>query len=91
VEKLISPKKAAQLLSVTTDCLRKWEVSGKLKCVKTLGGHRRYKLEDIKKVILFYSKDNYYLKEGYFNLESLFRPTKFHEKVSRLGGENNYC
>lgn len=51
MEKLISPKKAAQLLSVTTDCLRKWEVSGKLKCVKTLGGHRRYKLEDIKNIL----------------------------------------
>ena len=48
---LITPKKASQLLNVTTDCLRKWEVLGKLKCIKTLGGHRRYKLKDIQVIL----------------------------------------
>lgn len=50
-DKLITPKKASELLGVTIDCLRKWERAGKLRCVKTLGGHRRYKLEDIKKLL----------------------------------------
>jgi excisionase family DNA binding protein len=47
MEKLITPKKAAELLSVTTDCLRKWERAKKITAVKTIGGHRRYKLEEI--------------------------------------------
>ena len=46
-EKLITPKEAAKLLCITIDCLRKWERAGKIGCIKTLGGHRRYKLEDI--------------------------------------------
>jgi len=51
MEELITPKQASQLLNVTTDCLRKWEILGKLKCVKTMGGHRRYKLLDIEKLL----------------------------------------
>ena len=46
-EKLITPRKAAELLCVTTDCLRKWEMAQKLQAIKTMGGHRRYRLCDI--------------------------------------------
>jgi len=46
----ITPKKTAELLSVTIDCLRKWEEAGKITAIKTMGGHRRYSLEDIKKL-----------------------------------------
>jgi excisionase family DNA binding protein len=51
MEQLISPQKAASILSVSTDTLRNWELSGKLACIKTLGGHRRYKLRDIEKLL----------------------------------------
>jgi excisionase family DNA binding protein len=49
--KLISPKKAAEMLSVTTDCLRKWEQTKKITAVKTIGGHRRYKLIEVKRLL----------------------------------------
>jgi excisionase family DNA binding protein len=51
MEVLISPKRAAKMLGVSTDSLRNWELAGKLKCVKTLGGHRRFKLEEVKKLL----------------------------------------
>lgn len=47
---LISPQKAAELLSVSIDTLRLWELAGKIKSMKTLGGHRRYFLEEIEKI-----------------------------------------
>ena len=51
MEKLISPKRASKMLGVHPVTLINWEKNGKLECVKTLGGHRRYKLEDIKKIL----------------------------------------
>jgi excisionase family DNA binding protein len=45
--KLISPKEAANMLNVTTDCLRKWEQAKKITAVKTIGGHRRYLRADV--------------------------------------------
>lgn len=51
MEELISPQKAAKMLSVSTDTLRNWELAGKLQVVKTMGGHRRYQLEQIKKLL----------------------------------------
>ena len=51
MEELISPQKASKILSVSTDSLRNWELMGKLHCVKTLGGHRRYKLEEVLQIL----------------------------------------
>ena len=42
---LLSIHKAAEYLDVTEDCLRKWDKDGKLKPLKTAGGHRRYRKE----------------------------------------------
>lgn len=58
--KLISIKKAADMLGVTRMTLRRWDASGKLKAVRVGGrtdrdgktvGDRRYYEEDIKKMI----------------------------------------
>jgi len=43
MEKLITPHQAAKLLSVWPHTLRRWENEGKLKPLRTPGGHRRYK------------------------------------------------
>lgn len=50
MEDLISPAQAAKMLGVSAMTLRNWEMDGKLKCLKTLGGHRRYLLTDIEKM-----------------------------------------
>lgn len=39
---LISISEAASILGVSIDTLRRWDKSGKLKSVKTEGGHRKY-------------------------------------------------
>jgi len=40
----LNPKDAAKLFNVTTRTLFSWEASGKIKCIRTNGGHRRYVL-----------------------------------------------
>ena len=47
MSEFISPKKAADMLGVSPNTLRNWEISGKLFSIKTMGGHRRYYLKDI--------------------------------------------
>ena len=45
--KLLSIGKAANILGVHIETLREWDKEGKLSPVKTFGGHRRYRMEDI--------------------------------------------
>ena len=46
-KKLLSIGKTANILGVHIDTLREWDRDEKLVPVKTPGGHRRYRLEDI--------------------------------------------
>lgn len=48
---LLSIRKAAEYLDVTEDCLRKWDAANKLKPLKTAGGHRRYRKEDLDRFV----------------------------------------
>lgn len=50
MERLISISKAAYLLGVHPDTLRNWDDSGQLRAVRTMGGHRRYKLSEIENI-----------------------------------------
>lgn len=47
MDKLIQIAQAAEILGVSQATLRTWDESGKLKSVKTEGGHRRYRQSDI--------------------------------------------
>lgn len=47
MSKLISLEKAAHLLGISKHSLRNWDNNGKLPSVKTTGGHRRYREDDI--------------------------------------------
>ena len=49
--KLINPKQAAEMLKVHPVTLINWEKAGRIQCVKTLGGHRRYCLDEIEKIL----------------------------------------
>lgn len=51
MNKLITIKEASELLSVNPKTLRRWDKANVLKPVRTFGGHRRYKLSDIKNFI----------------------------------------
>jgi excisionase family DNA binding protein len=50
-DELISPKEAAKMLGVSVMAIRSWENEKKIKCVKTLGGHRRFRLGDIQDLL----------------------------------------
>jgi excisionase family DNA binding protein len=51
MDEIISPKEAAKMLGVSITTLRNWENDKKIKCVRTLGGHRRFRLAEIKKIM----------------------------------------
>jgi putative resolvase len=50
MEKLLSLSKASTLLGVTTRCLRYWDEAGKIKVVRTEGGHRRIPISEIERI-----------------------------------------
>jgi putative resolvase len=47
MDRLVQISKAAEILGLNQATLRKWDESGKLKPIKTEGGHRRYRISDI--------------------------------------------
>ncbi len=51
MDKLITLQKASELLGVVHKTLRVWDDTGKLKSVRTEGGHRRYRQSDIEAFI----------------------------------------
>lgn len=48
---LLTIQEAADYLNVSTDSLRRWDKSGKLKSVTTTGGHRHYQKETLDEYI----------------------------------------
>lgn len=46
MDRLISIGEVAELKAVSVDTVRRWEKEGKIKSVRTDGGHRRYRLAD---------------------------------------------
>ena len=51
MKNLLNIKEAMDYLNVSKITLQRWDNSGKLKAVRTSGGHRRYKLSDLEKFI----------------------------------------
>lgn len=44
----LTPKQVAELLMVSVSAIRLWAERGEIKAMVTAGGHRRFKLEDVK-------------------------------------------
>ena len=53
MDKLLTIQETADILNVSTKTLRRWDDSpeGKLKSIRTEGGHRRYKSSDIQEIL----------------------------------------
>ena len=51
MDKLLTISEVAQIFGVTMQTLRKWDRDGKLIPTHTLGGHRRYKQEDVDRIV----------------------------------------
>jgi len=58
MSKLLSLQKVSEILGVTKKTLRIWDNDGKLVSIKTIGGHRRYKEDDVNKYIGEYVEVN---------------------------------
>ena len=74
MDRLLTLKETGQLLNVSKQTLQRWDNSGKLIAVRTEGGHRRYKLSDIEKIINMKDKQQEilnkvedYLRETYIS------------------------
>lgn len=52
MDKLLTLQEAKSILNVSKSTLQRWDNSGKLIALRTEGGHRRYKLSDIKKCLV---------------------------------------
>lgn len=51
VSELLNLKETMTYLNVSKSTLHRWDKADKLKPIKTIGGHRRYKLSDLEKFI----------------------------------------
>jgi excisionase family DNA binding protein len=45
---LLTPAEVAALFRVSPKTVARWESAGKLRAVKTLGGHRRFHVADVR-------------------------------------------
>ena len=46
-KELLTPAEVAELFRVNPKTVTRWAQSGKISAVRTLGGHRRYRRDDI--------------------------------------------
>lgn len=51
--RMVRPQEAAALLNVSPRTIARWHQRGLLRGQRTLGGHRRYRLEDIERLAQF--------------------------------------
>lgn len=45
---LLSPAEVAVLFGVNVKTVSRWNVEGRLPCIRTLGGHRRFRVAEIR-------------------------------------------
>lgn len=48
---LLRPKEVARMFRVDPKTVNKWALAGRLTCVRTLGGHRRYRRTEIEALL----------------------------------------
>lgn len=86
METAISSKKAAEFFKVNESTVKRWADSGILKCYKTAGGHRKFRLEDLKN----YADANDQQTVSLVNIEKstarkqLLKDRKYSQLCSRL-------
>jgi excisionase family DNA binding protein len=51
VEKLLTPAEVAARFRVDPKTVTRWAKAGKLSSIRTLGGHRRYRANEIEKLL----------------------------------------
>jgi excisionase family DNA binding protein len=50
-EPLLTPAEVASLFRVDPKTVTRWAKAGKLSCIRTLGGHRRYRASEVRQLL----------------------------------------
>lgn len=50
-DRLLLPKEVAELFRVSEKTVWQWANAGKLDCIRTLGGHRRYRETQVRELL----------------------------------------
>lgn len=50
-EELLTPSEVAKLFRVDPKTVTRWAKAGKLSSIRTLGGHRRYRAEEVRHLL----------------------------------------
>jgi excisionase family DNA binding protein len=50
-EELLTPSEVAALFRVNPKTVTRWARAGRISCVKTLGGHRRFRASEIRRLL----------------------------------------
>lgn len=79
----LTPQEAATLLGVTVRTLHRWELDGKIKSTRTVGGHRRYDIAD-----LISNRSDSQLTVGYARVSSHDRKEDLTRQILVL---ESYC
>ena len=58
-EPLMTPSEVARLFRVDAKTVTRWAMDGKLPCIRTLGGHRRYPRDEVFRLLSESSRAGY--------------------------------
>lgn len=50
-EQLLTPSEVAKLFRVDPKTVTRWAKAGKLSSIRTLGGHRRYRADEVRRLL----------------------------------------
>jgi excisionase family DNA binding protein len=50
-EELLTPGEVARLFGLTPKTVTRWAAAGKLRAIRTLGGHRRYRAGEVRELL----------------------------------------
>ena len=76
--KLLSLQQTSNILGISKKTLRIWDDDGKLISIRTVGGHRRYKEED---VLSFLKESN--VEPEHANITAIYSRVSSHEQKTK--------
>jgi excisionase family DNA binding protein len=50
-DRLLTPSEVAEMFRVNPKTVTRWARTGRLRAMKTIGGHRRYRLSEVRKAV----------------------------------------
>ena len=50
-DRLLTPSEVADMFRVNPKTVTRWARTGRLQAIKTIGGHRRYRLSEVRKAV----------------------------------------